>query len=487
MKLIKERFRQFGESPYLIDPVDGSALTYEQVYRRSLALSQAWVQKGIARYDRVAIFMDNEPEFILCHYALLLIGAVAVPIQTSNRREEIQYILELTEAKFVCVTDSKRWEALGLRWESLQVCCTEYATEGNAEAEAEDVELDEDDPVAILFTSGTTGRPKGVVMRYGAVLKDFYEYGGALAFGPQTRIIQSMPISHADGWCYSLLLPFLFGSSVILTPSFDARVCGQFDRLLHELHGNVLIAVPSMLTALLTMKFRYELPVAGYLHYVLCGSAKLHEELLKRFEHEFETRILENYGSTEALLIAYYTMQTPYKRGSVGKISPQCEVRLDEEGTIIVRSPFLFKEYYKSAVLTAEVFDGTWFNTGDIGFVDEEGYLFLSDRKKKLINKAGYKINPNEIDERLLELDCVVDAVTIGHEVNGEEQIYSFVQLSNSGLNVDMEPMMRHLQARLERVKWPKQIIPIPHIARTAIGKVNTDALIGLINAKSEG
>ncbi len=472
---------QHPDSVFIIEAYTDRTVTYGDLLPMVNGLANRLHEQGIRKGERVVLLFDNQLEYIVAHFALLRLGAIAVPLAADTGEDMLRHVLD--QAKPFCLLGKdglklpinmndihlKSYDPLHM----LSVTEQHLRQEMSPDTVFAPVQLDDEDPIAILYTSGTTGRSKGVVMKYGAVMADFDDYGQDLGFDRTTRIIQMMPIHHADGWCYSFLLPFRFGSSVLLTPAFQASVGANFDRLVGQYGGNVMIAVPSMLKSLLAFKPRYQEPVAGKLRYVLCGSAKLHHELTATFEEQFDTRILENYGSTEALLIAYYTPDTPYRKGSVGIRAPRCEIRIAEDGEIAVRSPYLFGGYYRLPEVTAEVLKDGWYYTGDEGFVDEDGYLHLVGRKTQdVINKAGKKIAASVIDEVLLACPGVADAATLGlPDAMYGEDVYCFVAAAATGKLTETE-LMEYAKANLPREQWPKRIIIVEAIPRTAIGKV---------------
>lgn len=484
------------EALFIIEAYTDRSVTYGDLLQMVNGLANVLYERRIRQGDRVVLMFDNQLEFIVAHFALLRLGAIAVPLAANVNEEMLQHVLN--QAQPSCLLGKEGLKLPGeLHVDHTSPDAPMFVLTITEQQLRQDMSHDttfspsllhDDDPIAILYTSGTTGRSKGVIMKYGAVLADFDDFGQDLSFDCSTRIIQMMPIHHADGWCYSFLLPFRFGSSVLLTPTFQASVGASFDRLVGQYGGNVLIAVPSMLKSLLAFKPRYREPVEGKLHYVLCGSAKLHHELVASFEAQFDTRILENYGSTEALLIAYYTPETPYRKGSVGTRAPRCEIRITEDGEIAVRSPYLFGGYYELPEVTAEVLKDGWYYTGDEGLVDEDGFLHLAGRKTQdVINKAGNKIPASAIDEVLLAYSGVVDAATLGlpDAVYGED-VYSFVAASEVGKVAEAE-LMEYARATLPREQWPKRIVIVEAIPRTAIGKVIRPDLIELLKQPTGG
>lgn len=472
---------QFENHIFMREPFNNNRqITYGDLRKYSFSLANKLKSMGIKANDYVILNFNNRIEYSVSHFALLIIGATAVTLPMSGKAEDLDYIMKLVQPKLILASDNK--SDLYAEWNEKWLAVEIEKLEQFPSEEFDEYKYERDDVAALLFTSGTTGKPKGVMIKYVSAVYNFIEYGNALKFDTNTKIIQCLPVEHADGWCFSVLFPFLFGASVILTPAYNAQVALNFERLVND-GGNILVCVPSILTSLLEMKNRYQLPFKGKLKSVLCSSSKLHVEVVDNFEKEFDTNILEFYGSTEALLIAYYTEQINFKTGSVGKVSPQVSIDFTEEGEILVKSPFLFKGYFLDQKRTSQVMQDEWYKTGDIGTVDEEGYLFLLGRKQYFINKAGKKIDPSDIDSVVVKLDSVKESVTLGIEdkLYGE-QIYTFIVLNYPQ---EVEKISLYLKQNLQSEYWPKEIIVVEQIPYNSIGKVERKKLeINVIQLK---
>lgn len=466
-----DKCSQNRDRVFAIDPFRKTTLTYGQIMRKALNLAVRLKEYGIKKSDRVVLLFDNQLECIIANFSLLYLGAVIVPLNPSLSQNEMNYILNHVEPDLILSNIQLSLSIKDIGKKAFVITDKVLDCDDYKDISMQETIMSYDDPIAILYTSGSTGKPKGVVWSYGSVISEFTEYGNTYFFDQNTRFIQSMPVYHGDGWCHSVLCPFLFNSSVILLPVFNMAVAGMFDEILSTFGGNTLIAVPSMLSALMMVKRRFLKPVEGIIKFVLCGSDRLHDDVREKFEQEFKTRVFENYGLTETLLISYFGPENWIKSGSVGKISDKCEVQISEEGEIQIKSPYLFKEYFKDEKLTNQVFDNGWFCTGDIGYYDEDRYLFLNGRKKEIINKAGYKIDPNEINNILISYNGVIDSATIGisDTVYGEE-VYSFV-VFNDHTNCNAE-LFEYVRNTLSTEKWPKYIFILEMIPRNSIGKI---------------
>ncbi|GIQ67790.1 class I adenylate-forming enzyme family protein [Xylanibacillus composti] len=456
---------------FMIEPFTGRKVTYQELDNCSGILAARLLSRGIKPRDHVILRFDNRMEYSISHFALLRVGAVAVIVSHAMPDDSLLGIAHEVNASMILAYDDVPGSFAELQNRWLRVCFEDLI--GNVHID--EYQHSSDELAAIVYTSGTTGKPKGVMITLAGAIANFREYGSAQQFDSSSRMILSLPLDHADGWCFSVLLPFLFGSGVILLPPFSAKVAVQFDKLILRDGGNIFIAVPSMMQAIFSMKFRYDPLVRNKLKSVLCSSAKLHPEFMQEFESFFGRCVYEFYGTTETLLISYYAPGMAYKENSVGKLSPQVSVAFSEDGEMLVHSPFLFKGYYQDD-RTKYVYDGTWYRTGDMASLDEDGYVFLQGRKEYMINKSGIKLDPNTIDRCLLQVNHVADATTMGMDSHSHgEQIISFVVLKE---HVEKMAIYSRLRESLPTHLLPQHIHIVNHIPRTPIGKVDRKALL---------
>jgi long-chain acyl-CoA synthetase len=485
-QIIIDQFKNQRERVFVDNAIRQSRYTYGDIYEKSLAIANFLSARGIKKGSRVAIVLNNCLEFITIYFANLFLGAVSIPLNPNFRLSDYQFILNQCQPDIILTGSDKKvlLEDVGIEKDRLSDIDEAKFSEMRAtKFQFEKPQVEWEDIIAILFTSGTTGRPKGVVMRFGAVFENLRHYGTLMKFDIDTRFMQIVPLFHAHGWLYSSIVPAMFGSSVVLNEPFNVRLCSKFWNLTARYQANVLVCVPSILTSLLEMKERFEEVPTGLLDYVICGSAFLHVELKKKFEQTFGTKIYEFYGSTETLYIAFYYPGLEYQEKTVGKLFPEnCEIRVDSDGEILVRSKYIFKEYLHEAELTSDAFNGEWYKTGDIGLMSEDGYIKLTGRKKDIINKGGYKVSPKEINDCLIRHEAVKEAVTIGvRDLMYGEEIYSCVELKES-FNVNDEELLQYCKKSLNQMICPKKIIIVDEIPKNAVGKFDKFKLTELFN-----
>lgn len=456
-----------ANKPFITEVLSGRVMTYGDLLKNVRYYAGLLIQKGIKKYDRVLLCFENQLEYVIASFSVLFVGATAIPVNPGSKGDYLEYILDQADPSVLLYGDGI--EIKNFSTSKAERIVVRY---GDAIEVAQDLTaeyIDNDFPLIILYTSGTTGNPKGVVLGYSAVYEDFMDYGRCYGFNDSTNFIVSLPLYHGDGWCHSVFCPYFFEASTVLTPVFNLKVAGLFDQLVLDGHDNILIAVPTMLEQLTMMKPRYS-DIEGKLRMVLCGSSKLRPEVLENFEDEFKTRVYENYSLTESLMIAYFSPETESRPGSVGKIVDRCTVRILDDGEIVVRSPYIFKEYFHEPDLTESILKDGWLYTGDTGYV-EDGYLFLTGRKKEIINKGGYKIDPNEVNTAIMKYPDIKDCITLGvADDAGSEKVISLVTVKSGTL--DEKQLYLVLNKTLMREKLPDKVYVVSDIKRNALAKV---------------
>lgn len=474
-----------GQREFVYDSISDRSFTYEDILNKSSAIANYLYSKGIGKGSRVGIILNNSVEFITIYFANLFLGAITVPINPNYISSDYEYIINKCKPDIILTTNSiidvlKSTSILD-KFTVIEIYESHFDTISSSEISFEIPEIDWEDTISILFTSGTTGRPKGVVMKYGAVFENLKQYGTDMQFGTKTRFMQIVPLFHAHGWLYSSIVPVMFNSSIVLNQPFNVSLCARFWDIVSKYKANVLVCVPSILTSLMEMSQRYDTLPKDTLDTVICGSAFLHPELKRNFESTFSTTIQEFYGSTETIYIAYHSPATTFKEGTVGKLFPKnCTVRIADDGEILVKTKYLFKEYLDEEELTNEVLEDGWYKSGDMGLVDENGFVSLTGRKKDIINKGGYKVAPKEINDCLMRHPLVSNAATIGvpDQMYGEE-IYSFVVVKDRQ-NFNEEDVLVHCRKELNPIICPKRIIIIDDIPKNDVGKIDKFKLVDI-------
>ncbi|HUJ23969.1 MAG TPA: AMP-binding protein [Bryobacteraceae bacterium] len=447
---------------------------------------------GVASGDRVLIMLPNSPELTALLQAVWTIGAVAVPIMPQWTTVEAGYALRHSGAT-VAIT----LPALAPRLHDAAkqagavrhlLAFGETGVEGSenvvpqlkgASPVATPVDRSPSDLALLLYTSGTTGPPKGVMLSHGnisAALDSAVRRNPNMPRGP---ILQALPFSHSFGLGI-LYLAKASGFASILLPQFDPV---QVFRAIEQHQVQYLPAVPTMLVHLLQHPEgqRYDL---SSLRRVISGGAALPEHVRVACAQRWGCRVEQGYGLSETLAVAtLYDEMTPYRPGSVGPPVPGVEIRIVDTddrplparqiGEIWLTGSHVTQGYWNDPDATRDAFADKWFRTGDIGYLDEDGFLYITDRKKDLIIKGGENISPREIEEVLYAHRAVAEAAVIGipDPVYGEE-ICAFVQLK-PGAVADEAEIRNHVGAFVNRFKVPARVIFHTALPKNVIGKIS--------------
>ncbi len=450
----------------------------EQVGRYRAALAKL----GVVRGDRVMVKTDNSPEFAFTYLAVLASGAIFVPMNPAYTAAEVALLIEDAEPALLvhaAQTPVPDVGQDGVVRATLNADGTgslvSLAAECEADIRVEPVEAS--DLAAILFTSGTTGRPKGAMLTHGNLQSNVAALYEAWAFSSDDVILHSLPLFHAHGLFVCLHLGLYSGATLRMLAKFDAaKVIADLAKV------SVFMGVPTFYSRLLdTPEFTRD-AVAG-VRLFISGSAPLLPSAFSAFEERTGHRILERYGMTETVMITSNAYaQAGRLPGTVGFALPGVSVRvvdgdraampLGEVGEIEMKGPNLCAGYWRRPEATAESFypDG-YFRTGDTGFLDAEGRLTIAGRSKDLIISGGYNVYPAEIEMLLAEAPGVQDVAVFGvpHPDFGEAVMAA---ITITGADYDAGAMQKLIAERMAKFKQPKQVHVLEAFPRNAMGKI---------------
>jgi len=449
-RILADAAAEHPERPAL--QVDGKALSYAELDRRVAAAAVALRSRGVRPGDRVALRLPNSTAFVAAYFGVLRAGAVAVPLNMLLAPPEIDERLRL--ASPVAVVEEDIASAPG--------------------STAEGVERADGDSAVILFTSGTTGRPKGAVLTHGGIRAAARSAADAMAFAPDDVVLGAAPFSHVLGQSTGLVATFLAGASVAVVQRFDAE--GTLATMTAT-RTTILLGVPTMCIALCqAARGVSSLPPVRIAH---VGGAAVPEEVARDFERTFGGDLCEGYGLTELSGIATtYRLGQTRKPGSVGMPLGGTELRIaapDERGVgeVMFRGPSVIPGYWDDDEATRETIDADgWLATGDVGYVDDDGYLFLVDRKKELIVRGGYNVYPREVEEALFAHPDVLEAAVVGvpHDMLGEE-VAALVVL-RPGASTTADELTAWTKERVAAYKYPRRIVVVGDLPKGPTGKI---------------
>ncbi len=472
----------------------GSGELFEQARRLAAGLTQS----GISAGERVVVTMANSPEVGVVYNAVWRAGAVVTPATFLLPAEELRHVIADAQASAVVTSPEfleKAQEAIaGLPSRPLLVCtgtpgaqATPFSSLLSAEP-APIVPRRDEDLAALLYTGGTTGRAKGVMLSHANLHFSGRSAHQAAYVEGVNRALMTLPLSHAYGLLVTIAAMHSPEQGVaVLLRWFDPKA---FLGLIAEHRLQLSAVVPTMLQILLGE--RLEDHDLGSLRFLTSGGAPLAPEVEEEFCRRVPSvSIRQGYGLTESAALISTNPAGRERRGSVGLPVPGTEVRLLDEagrdlppgevGEICCRSPGVMGGYWNSPEATAEALRDGWLYTGDVGYQDEDGYLFVVDRKKDLIIRGGFNVYPRDVEDALLEHPAVQSAGVIGtpSPLHGEE-VVAFVSL-HAGATSSSEELIDWARAHIGGYKYPRELHVVDQVPLTPVGKVDRKALRALI------
>jgi long-chain acyl-CoA synthetase len=477
--------------------LDDYQMSYAELADGVRRVANVLCEKGIEKGDKVAMMVPNTPHFPILYYAILSCGATVVPVNCLYKAKEIQYYLEDSEARAFFYWKGFRQEAVKA-FTATETCHSliEVAHPDDVEpppvgesltplflsasSKFDLVQTMPDDTAVILYTSGTTGSPKGAELTHFNMFFNAFLVKEHLArIRPGDVSLVVLPLFHSFGQTCVQNAGILAGATLTMLPRFESQKALE---IIQRDKVNLMAAVPTMFHFMLNAALEADYDFAS-VRLALSGGSALPVELLRRFEERFGIRILEGYGLSETSPVASFNLlDRPSKPGSIGLPIWGVDMRimreggqfaeLGEIGEIVIRGHNLMKGYYKKPAATEEAVVNGWFHTGDLAKVDGDGYFFIVDRKKDLIIRGGMNIYPREIEEVLYAHPDVQEAAVIGipDELRGEE-VQACVAL-RSGASVSSEDLTAFCEERLAKFKVPKQIDILPSLPKGPTGKI---------------
>jgi long-chain acyl-CoA synthetase len=447
--------------------------------------------------NRVALLLPNCPEFVMTYFAAAASGNVAVPINTMLQPPEIAYILNNSQASCLvtCAALLPKVQAIRDRLPALRhIIVIDGAAAGDtltwdaflSGQPATYVPLRPavpSDVVVFLYTSGTTGFPKGAMCSHSNLMSNVATEAELYGLGRDDVFSCVLPLFHNYSFVDTCLLPIWYGSTVVLGDLTDTEaLCGMIEQ--HRI--TFLATMPSQLGEMVERQGRrFD---TSSLRMVQTGGAPLPAHVQWKFQESYGLPIIEGYGCSEASsTVTVIPMQGPYKPHSVGKPMPNQRIRIvddagrdlpdGQEGEILVKGPNVCRGYYGMPAESRDVLRGGWLHTGDLGKLDEEGFLYITGRKKSMINVGGFKVYPAEVEEVLYQVEGVVEACVVAsyHPQLGET-CKAFVA-TRPGCRPDVARLQQYCEQRLGSYKVPRLIEFRDRLPRTGTGKIAAKVL----------
>jgi len=446
---------------------------------------------GLKPGDRVGLWLKNCPEFILSFFGILQAGAVVVPINNFLKVDEVNFIIGDAGID-VLLTDTElgsHFRALAaarpqLRLFKVDEAPTKGPGDGNRAARERSLAgvshrlpASSSDLAVLIYTSGTTGRPKGAMLSHGNLLHNVESCRIVLQTVEADRFAVLLPLFHSYMLTVGMLLPLLVGGSIVLVKSLHP-VRNVLQEVIQR-QATVLPAIPPFYRSMVNAPAHVPLP----LRICVSGAAPLPVQVLREFEAKFHIPLIEGYGLSEASpVVTKNPLDGNRKPGSIGLPIPHVEVSVqndhgrelgaNEIGEICVRGGNVMLGYWNQPAETAKTMRNDWLLTGDIGYRDEEGYYFITDRKKDMLLVNGINVYPREIEEVLYQFPGVKEAAVIGRPDSRKgEQPIAFVS-PNEGAVVEEKALQQFVRRKLADYKVPRKIVILPALPRNATGKI---------------
>lgn len=461
---------------------------------------------GLSIKDRAAILMENCPDYIISYFAILRAGGVAVPVNTFLTAQEVSYILKdcgckvlIYGNKFFSYIDTIKKDILDIKAlkfneipkiPPLHTLSKNPTSPRSIKGGMGGFEEDGDETAVLLYTSGTTGFPKGAMLTHKNLISNAEACVKVMYLSNKDRVLLFLPLFHSFTFTVCVIVPIYVGASIILLASvkpFSKVISSVFkDRI------TLFVAVPTIYNILARRKmtffsqyiFRYLLNIRA----CVSGAAALPGETLSAFERRFKVPLLEGYGLTEASpVVSVNPLNGVRKPGSVGPPLPGVEAatvgedgRLLEKGKtgeLIVKGPNVMEGYFNKEKETNEAIKDGWLYTGDIAKIDEDGYIYIVDRKKDLIIVDGMNIYPREVEDIVIKHQAVEECAMVGVPADkGSELPILFIKKKEDA-SLSEKEIREHLKGRVAQFKLPKRIVFIEEFPKTATGKIKKTEL----------
>jgi malonyl-CoA/methylmalonyl-CoA synthetase len=461
--------------------------TFADLDARANRMAAVLAARGLARGDRLALYLPNRLEYVDLFLAATRLGVILVPINVLYRERELGHILGDATPKAVVISGESTdgfLDRLRTNW-TWQV--DELAAEAGARfAEPIDTTaIDSSTPAALVYTSGTTGPAKGAVITHGNLAANTRNIVSAWHITADDRFLLALPLFHVHGLGNGVHSWLLAGCRTRLLERFDRASAADTFR---DFQPTLFFGVPTMYVRMLEIDDPVARQIGSRLRLCVCGSAPLPAQVLEEFDARFGQRILERYGMTETLM----SLSNPYdgerRAGTVGMPLPGVETRiLDEHGADVadgvtgelhVKSPTVFAGYWNRPDATRAAFRDGWFATGDLTVRSPDGYYTLCGRRSDLIIAGGFNIYPREIEELLAEHPAVAEVAVVGSPDPGKGEVPVAFVVPRPGANRDAGALVAFCRDRLASFKIPREVRFLEALPRNAMGKVEKKRLV---------
>ena len=464
--------------------LDDMEVSYGLLDEGSSRLAAVLADRGLKPGDRVGIMLPNVPYFGVCYYGVLRAGCVVVPMNVLLKRREVAFYLGDSGAKLMFGWEGFADDAKAGAEEAGAECVVVKPGEfeellAGVEPRRDVVDRDRDDTAVILYTSGTTGTPKGAELTHENLKTNCEITRDMFGIGDEVVTLGALPLFHSFGQTCGMNATLAAGGTLSLIPRFDP---GKALEIIERDKINLFQGVPTMYSALLHYQGHEKFDTAT-LQLCVSGGSAMPVELMRGFEDAFGCKILEGYGLSESSPVASFNRpDRERKPGSIGIPIEGVEMKVvdddgndvaqGEVGEIVIRGHNVMKGYWNKPDATAETLIDGWLHTGDMAKIDEDGYFFIVDRKKDLIIRGGYNVYPREIEEVLYEHPAVREAAVIGVKDDSlGEEVGAAVALKD-GEDVSAKELREFVKEQVAAYKYPRHVWFVDDLPKGPTGKI---------------
>ncbi len=476
--------------------INDLTFSYGQVDEISGRIATSLLGLGLERGDKVAVQLPNLPQFLFTYFGILKAGLVMVPLNPLLRAGEIAYHLQDSDSRLLITFESFADEAVqgaaqvpGLGTYVVNLPGNDVRPEGTKHYDelyfAEDTRditpMSSDDTAVLLYTSGTTGKPKGAELTHFQLFMNCTVAGDLFEYREDDLAVAVLPLFHVFGLSSVLNTAVRYGTTLVLVPRFEVE---PVVAAIEKRRATIFSGVPTMFFALLNTDTTGR--DLSSLRVGVSGGAAIPGEVIRGFEEKFPNCVvLEGYGLSESASTTTFNVNASMRKIlSIGKPIWGVEVRVvdDEDkplppgpehvGEIVIRGHNIMKGYYKKPEATAEAFRGGWFHTGDLAYADDDGFLFIVDRKKDLVIRGGFNVYPREVEEVLYAHPAVAEAAVIGRpDPKLGEEVVAVVALK-PGAQADPDELVAYAAERMAAYKYPREVRIVPELPKGPTGKI---------------
>lgn len=459
--------------------------TYQQLNLMANRLANGLQELGVTKGDRVALFLPNIPEFVIAYLGTLKLGAIAVSLNVMLKDREVRFILNDCTAKVLITTEElspqvpttdvpKLEHILIAEGKASKSTSLDYLL-AKAASEFSAVEMAADDPAAIVYTSGTTGFPKGATLSHRNIISNMFAQNRCCAMKPSDRLLLFLPLFHCFGQNAILNAGLNMGATIVLQRRFIPK---QVVEAINAEKITMFFGVPTVFIKLLGL----EPNQLASIRYYFSAAAPMPIKIAQRWQEKFGWLIHEGYGLTETSPCACYNHNSHYKFGSIGTPIANVEMKIidaqgkelppGEIGEIAIKGSNVMLGYWNRPLDTAKVLKHGWFHTGDIGSMDEAGYFYIVDRVKDMINVSGFKVYPAEVENVLYQHPAVAEAAVYGIPDPLKGEIVNANIVLKDGYTVTATEIADFCAERIATYKVPQGFKFVAAIPKNPTGKV---------------